>query len=148
MNELKKHKRIRLLDIADVERSKKGIIYPAGTIAIQVSATKGDTIFLEESSEIEPSKYAIIKPKKEVKDYYLYSAIIREISKFLSRYIQNINISIDDFKHFEIDYHENLETQQEIVNTMRTLDDAIKLQEGIIEKNKIIKKNLLNDMFV
>ena len=47
------YKRVRLTDIAAVERVKKGIVYKANTIFIQVSASKGKTIIIDKDMEME-----------------------------------------------------------------------------------------------
>ena len=54
-----KYETMKLGDIAEWERAKKGFVYPAGCTIIQVSATKGEVHYLTKKSEVEP-KYVVV----------------------------------------------------------------------------------------
>ena len=62
------YKQVKLIDIAKIERAKKGIVYDKGTILIQVSATDGQVLYLEVVSEIS-TKYAVVIPLIEYNPY-------------------------------------------------------------------------------
>ena len=140
----KKH---RLKDIAEVERARKGQIYPTGTVYVQVSATRGQLHILKEPGEIE-GKYATIIPKIRVYPLYFLIALERAMPRFLARYQTTINIQMENFEHFEIELHEDYETQMEIAEIMRQCDRVCENEEKIIEALKSSKKMALGTMFV
>ena len=43
---LKDYKKVKLLDLVDIERAKKNKVYEKGNIIIQVSASKGQIFYL------------------------------------------------------------------------------------------------------
>lgn len=138
---------VKLLDIADIENVKKNKVYPAGTIYIQISATRGYVGYLDKASEIETGKHVVVLPKINCNLKYLFYAIKKAMKKFMSKYIQNINIPIGAFSYFEIHLHD-LEIQNKIVDEIALIDEMIELTEQEILKNQIIKKNMLRDMFI
>lgn len=131
--------RHKLTDIADVERVKKGVIYPRGTIYIQVSATHGQIKMLKEDGEIE-TKYATIIPKGDIYPKYFKLAIERCVAEFTTRYQSNINIQMDDFNFFEIDIHDDYETQIEIASLVDAFEVAEEAENELVEQLKGVKK--------
>ena len=59
---LKDYKKVKLLDLVDIERAKKNKVYNKGNIIIQVSASKGQIFYLEEDTTVE-SQYIILTCK-------------------------------------------------------------------------------------
>lgn len=138
-------KRYRLTDVADVERARKGVLYPKGTVYIQVSATHGQVHQLHEEGTIE-TKYAIIKPKIDIYMPYFKIAFERCVPEFLARYQSTINIQMSDFSFFEIDLHPDPKTQMEIVSLLQKCNEAEDVEKDIVEQLKTLKKIALSKM--
>ena len=140
-------KQHKLTDIADIERANESVEYPAGTVYMQVSATKGQTGITQKRQSL-GSKYVIIKPKKYIYPPYFLIAIERAVPKFLARNQTTINLQVDSFVFFEIDIHENIEDQIKIAGLIAQADLAIKKRGELIDKLKTIKKIALSKMLV
>ena len=139
---------VRLLDVAEVEQVKAGKTYPAGSILIQVSATKGQMRFLSEPREVE-AKYAVIEPKGDaVSPDYLFWALGIAMPPFLARYQTTMNIQMGVFKHLCLEIHNERETQDEIVSLFSMVDKRINDEEETISRLKDFKKWHLDTMFV
>lgn len=54
------YEEVKLEDVAEYARAKKGWIYPAGTSTIQISATRGQIGYLDKPSEVHTKDVAII----------------------------------------------------------------------------------------
>ena len=68
--------------------------------------------------------------------------------KFMAQYVgKNINISMDLFKLYKIDYHWERNTQNEIADGLMLLRNAIFEIEKKIENNKQLKEWGLRYMF-
>ncbi len=150
MIDFSKYRKIKLVDIADVQRGKNNQIYEKGTIYIQVSALSNDTYIayiLEQSQALE-SKYVVVNAKTGVDAEYLYYVINRHIREFIHNYIQNINLTVDSFKHMCIDYHDDIETQKEFVKRIKCVDELILKEEQMIEHVNSVKKNMMEDVFI
>ena len=137
--------RHKLTDIAEVERARNGIIYPAGTIYIQVSATQGYIEILQKPGPIE-TKYATIIPKIEISAAYFKIALERCAPEFLARYKSTINIQMGDFQFFEVDIHPDKKTQHEIVAIMNQCEIAEKAEADIVDTLKECKRIALAKM--
>lgn len=110
-----KKERIPIFDIATFERVKKGKIYEAGTVYIQISATDGKVRYLTENKELE-TKYGVFIPKSEyIGTRYLYYMLLHEMETFLERYQNGININPDIFKYLKVTYHPEVKYQKELV---------------------------------
>lgn len=138
---------VRLLDVATIERAKAGKTYPAGSVAVQVSATEGQTRYLAEPSEVE-GKYAVIEPTdKRVYPPYLFFVIERELPRFLHTYQTTINIQMEVFDHMTLDMHDDYETQRAIVELFELVDGRIEREARTIERLKDLKSWHLDTMF-
>lgn len=138
-------KRCRLLDIANVERAKSGVVYPAGTIHIQVSATHGQIKMLKAPGIIE-GKYATIIPKVPINQAYFKIALERSVPEFLAKYQTTINIQMGEFAFFDIEIHPDMKTQAEIAAIMKQCECAEELEQDIIDHLKTMKKIALSKM--
>lgn len=145
MVDFKSYKEVKLIDVADIERAKKGKMYDAGCVIIQVSATDGQIYVLSEIQEVE-TKYAVIIPKEGVNGYYLKVAIERELLKFLHQNQTGMNLQMDSFKALKIKLH-NRETQDYLGQILKKYDDALEKEREIIEQLKDMKKYYLANMF-
>lgn len=140
------YKRVRLTDIAAVERVKKGIVYKANTIFIQVSASKGQTIIIDNDMEM-GTQYVSVIPKIDINAKYLKISIDNEMEQFLQKYQTGLNIQVDAFKHIYIYIHDK-ETQEYIVNSLMAINQEIEQEEKEIQLYKSMKYYYLRNMFV
>jgi len=146
MVNIKNYEEVFLKDVATIDRAKKGQIYSKGTTIIQVSATKGQVIYLFKDSEVEP-KYACIIPNNNVQGYYLFSLIKLKIDQFMEKNKTGINIQMNTFDEFPIKLHD-YETQKIIGDVMMKFDSMEVKEKEIISKIKDIKKENLEKMFI
>lgn len=137
----------KLTEIATVERAQSNRVYPSGTVYIQVSATNGQVHQLATESTIE-SKYATIIPKTPINPKYFYIAVKRAIPYFLARYKSTINIQMKDFEMFDIDIHNDPDTQQYIADVMEVMSTAEAEEEDYIELLKEAKRLALGTMLI
>lgn len=137
---------VRLTDIAKYERAVKDKVYKAGTVLVQVSATRGQTLILEKDQTVE-SHYVAIEPIIQIVPYYLYLIIEMAMPEFTTRYQTGLNIQADAFKLMNLRMHTNPQVQAEIVDGVIKRERLKVLTEQAIEKMKNVKKNMLDNMF-
>lgn len=146
---MKLHERhkVKLADIASIERAKPGRTYPAGTTLIQISATNGQTRYLDEPSEAEP-KYAAITPTSaKIWPRYLYFIIERELPRFRHAYQTTLNIQLEAFNHMTLDVHDDIDTQHMIVGLFAQVDERIGQEAQTIQRLKDLKAWHMATMF-
>lgn len=143
---LQDYKKVNLLDLVEIERAKKGKIYQVGNIIIQVSASRGQIIYLDKKQEVEP-QYIVLKVN-EVNSKYLYYLLEEELPRFLKKYQTGINIQPNVFKHLNISIHTDIQAQNYIANLMDKLEEDIKKEVLLLEEYKNFKKYHLDNMFV
>lgn len=139
-------RQVRLYDVAEFERSRKGIIYPEGSILIQVSATKGQLLYMDAPAEVD-SKYGIFTPK-EIESKYLFYILEMVLPGFLARYQTGLNINPEIFKYLEFAVHTDREMQKTVIMILNTLQEQIGMCEQEITGWKDIKTFHLDGMFV
>lgn len=144
--ELSKHKKVKLLDIARIERSKKHKIYKQGSILIQLSATRGQMQYLNEDSEVE-SKYDVIEAAEGMNAKYLYYILNMAMADFLSVYQTGLNIVPEVFKHMKIEIHTEVETQKEIAMLFDKLEMVEQAYYEELTKWKNVKSYHIDNMF-
>ena len=143
---------VKLTDIAIVEKAKKGKIYPAGTVYIQVSAAShivAEECFriTKESGTLE-HKYAVIKPVVKCHPAYLQMALKAFSEQFMQKYVgSNINIQIESFNYFKLNWRDNYETQVRIAALFENVETQIENEEKVVEKAKQLKRYYLDNMF-
>lgn len=107
--------RKNILEVADLEnRPRRGKVYPAGTIIIQIAATQGQVLYLREEKEIE-EKYAVIQPK--INSFYLFLAIKKFFPPFFERRKQGLNFKAEELKALNLDIHQD-EIKQNLIASM------------------------------
>ena len=107
---LKNYKKFKITEVADIlGRPKKNQMYPEGCICLQVSASKGELLYLDTSQQVD-AKYVVIQPRNVI-PFYLYLMIEKAMPEFLYKYRQGLNISAHDIKHMEVVCHTDVETQ-------------------------------------
>ena len=143
---LRNYKKVKLLDLVQIERAKKDKIYNKGNIIIQVSASKGQIFYLDHDTTVE-SKYIVLKDNKVINTKYLYYVISDLLPEFLAKYQTGINIQPEVFKYMELVIHNDIETQNHIVNILDKLDERTKKEEELLLLCKDFKEYHLNKMF-
>ena len=138
---------MKLRDIAAVERAKSGVIYPADTIAIQVSATNGQVIFTEDDAEIE-SKYVIITPKIIINTHYLYMVLVLVMEEQSKKIKTGLNIQVEAVEGLKIPKLHKMADQIAISLAFKKMDADMKAQEQVISSLKEVKRYLVDNMFV
>lgn len=107
---LRNYKKFKITEVADIlGRPKKNQMYPEGCICLQVSASKGELLYLDTSQQVD-AKYVVIQPRNVI-SFYLYLMIEKAMPEFLYKYRQGLNISAHDIKHMEVVCHTDVETQ-------------------------------------
>lgn len=146
---LKDYKKVKLLDLVDIERAKKNKVYNKGNIIIQVSASKGQIFYLEEDTSVE-SQYIILNCKdNNITDTkYLYYVISSLLPKFLAKYQTGINIQPEVFNYMELVIHDDIKTQEHIAKIFDKIDEDIKKEEKLLKKYQDFKKYHLGKMFI
>lgn len=142
----------RLIDIADIQRTQKDMIYPAKTIYVQVSACKRggeDSWMITKDAGILESKFAVAIPKIEIYPEYFLICLNAYTPEWFAKYVgTNINIAMDDFKYFEIGYTNNIEIQKHYAEMIETADRQITLENEITDRCRTVKKWYLEKMFL
>lgn len=145
-----KCQRIRLSDIATVERAQKKLVYPKETIYVQVSACKktdSNIFYMTQKEGHIETKYAVIVPTEQVVPAYLKIALNNAAGEFMQKYIgDNINIQMELFKYFELDYHRDISTQRYICEKIGEVDNAIMAEQLLCDNWKDFKKVMLDKM--
>ena len=107
---LKNYKKFKITEVADILGCpKKNQMYPEGCICLQVSASKGELLYLDTSQQVD-AKYVVIQPRNVI-PFYLYLMIEKAMPEYLYKYRQGLNISAHDIKHMEVVCHTDVETQ-------------------------------------
>ncbi|MEM2174330.1 MAG: restriction endonuclease subunit S [Candidatus Micrarchaeia archaeon] len=81
---------------------------------------------------------------------YIYYYLLGNLKRILIRSKSGSTmpyIRKGDLENFEISIPEDLKEQQKIVSILDTIQEAIEVQEKIIEKTKELKKSLMADLF-
>lgn len=138
---------VKLYDVAGFERSKKEKVYPAGSILIQISATKGQMDILRTEQTVE-DRYGVIMPKITVIPAYLYYVLEMVMPDFLKRYQTGLNINPEVFKHLGFYIHPNIEIQKIVVRIMEYIQKSIENSIEQVGSFKMIKEYHLDNMFV
>ena len=140
------YKIFRLGDVANIDRAKKGKIYPAGTVYIQVSATHGQIYILNEPSEIE-TKFATIIPKdNKYIPMYFKIALETQMPEQLQQYQTGINIQIDMLKEIDVMLHQGKEEQLFIASIMAQYDKTLDIHESYIKRLEDFKTIMIEEM--
>lgn len=135
-----------LSELATVERAQANKVYPEGCILIQISATRGQTIYLEKAKKVE-SQYAVVVPNNKVVPRYLYFAISNESEHFMARYAQGLNIVCEDINLMDVHWMRK-EHQYVVIALLDVIEVLIEIEAKIIELLKLLKLYFLENMFI
>lgn len=149
---LKRYGYVKLPEIAEVERCRNGIIYPEGTVYIQVSAcakNSAEKWHITETAGELPGKFAALRPICPVLPLYLKEALEYTAEEFFCRYIgSSINISMELFKFYSLPFHRELSDQQNVLDVLRPIKDDIRAVEKEIEGVEKFKEYFNLGMFI
>jgi restriction endonuclease S subunit len=131
---------------------KGSIFAPENSILIsRVRPARGAVTFIDKKTAVS-SAFTIIKPKPEYnpKLLFYFLAWNRKFFDYLGERQKGTNypsVREKDVLEFEISFPGNEEEQQKIVKILDTIQEAIDIQEKIIEKVKELKKSLMAELF-
>lgn len=138
------YEEVKLEDVAEYARAKKGKIYPAGTSTIQISATRGQIGYLNYPSEVHTKDVAII-PQAGTNPKYFNFVMQKNIGEFMRKYATGINVQEKEVGNFPIQLH-NRETQDAIVKMLDYAETQEQIAQQEIDSLKELKNTLLNKM--
>lgn len=137
---------VKLEDVAEYGRAKKGHIYPAGTSTLQISATRGQIGFLAKRGEV-PTKDVAIIPSSGINPKYFNIVLHKNIGYFMSKYATGLNIKENEVGKFPIQLH-NTDTQKAIMDIFGFVEGQEQQTNREIENLTQLKQNLLDQMMV
>lgn len=143
---MKHYKQFNLLDIAEFERAKANKVYKKGSILFQLSASKGQLLYLEQDSKVE-AKYGVFTAKG-VNSKYLYYIMTITFPCLLDIYQTGLNFNPEVFKFFKINIHTDEGIQNNVVVLFDNLEKIEKEYLEEINKLKDFKSYHLEKMFV
>lgn len=112
------YEEVKLVDVAEFGRAKKGYIYPRGASTLQISATKGQIGYLDEPSEV-PPKHVVIIPQAGINPKYFNYVMHKSIEQFMYKYATGMNIQEKEVGNLSIPLH-NLDTQKAVGELLTT----------------------------
>jgi type I restriction enzyme M protein len=139
-------KEVKFYDIATFERSKKNKIYPAGSILIQVSATKGQIEYHDHDGTVE-DKFGVIQTNA-INPKYLFYVLEMVMPDFLRKYQTGLNINPKIFKLLKFSVHTDPTTQWIIVKMLDYLKNVIFNEEKYLGAVEDVKQIHLDGMFI
>ena len=131
---------------------KGSIFAPPNSILIsRVRPTRGAVTFLDKKIAVSPA-FTIIKPNPNYNPKLLFYFLgwNKKFFDYLGSKQKGTNypsVRESDILDFEISFPENLNEQEKIVSILDAIQEAIDIQEKIIEKTKELKKSLMNLLF-
>lgn len=138
------YEEVKLEDVAEYARAKKGKVYPAGTSTIQISATRGQIGYLDKPSEVHTKDVAII-PQAGINPRYFNFVMKKNIDEFMRKYATGINIQEKEVGNFPIQLH-NSETQDAVAKAFGYTEIQEQIIQDEIDSLKELKNTLLTKM--
>ena len=138
---------IQLSELSTIERAVKGKVYKRGCILLQISATDGQILYLDENKEIE-AKYAVIIPNPDINSRYLFWSISGNLEDYLRKVQQGLNIVLEDVFKIPVVWYINPLIQDEIIAVMETINQMERNMMHELDSRKEEKQFYLNNMFV
>lgn len=133
-------RRDKLSALADWERAKKNRVYPAGCTCLQVSATKGQLVYLHEDQTVE-SRYCVIMPKTaKIEPFFLYRSLQASMPEFLSKEQTGLNIKPEILHRLKVKWFESKAVQKYIVFEQMAYEIMMQKQAIEIEGLETIKQ--------
>lgn len=94
---------IKVGDVAYVERAKSGKIYPAGTVVVQMSATRGQIGMLTSTGKVAP-QYACIYGVRGYTQPYLKLLMQHNAPRYFARVQEGLNLKLEDIEGFPLEH--------------------------------------------
>lgn len=140
------YKKVKLLNIASIERATNKE-YSKGVTIVQVSATRGQVEYINETKTIE-SRYVVLKPCDKLDSKYFYFSVKNSADEFFYKFQTGLNMKVEYFKHMELYIEDDINIQKEQVKNMETIERAILLSEQELNEVKEFKNTMLSKLFV
>lgn len=134
-------------ELADIERAKKDKIYPAGCTLIQLSATRGQMIYLPTDQHVD-GKYAVVLPHDNVNGRYLYISIENVWEDFFCRVKTGINLMISALDSLVVYYDRSTSGQQTTIDLYEAIEKQMQLENNLINGYKQVKETMLDKMLL
>lgn len=131
-----------ITEIAHFERANERKIYRKGATLIQVSATKGEILQLEEDGFV-LHKYVVVESKGQILPDYLFFAIKHAFPPFFHKWKTGLNLQVSNIAKLEIRFDDDLEVQKQFVQEIQAI---LKLKKAYEEENKAYE-DIKKDMF-
>ena len=139
------YKKVKLFDIASIERAKNKEYFPGVTI-VQISATKGQVKYVDEARIIE-IHYVVLKPCDKFDSKYFYYAVKNSAGELFYKFQTGLNMKVEEFKHMELYVEDDINIQKEQVKNMEIIERAILLSEQELSEVKEFKNTMLSKIF-
>lgn len=133
-------------EIARFERANKSKIYGKGATLIQVSATKGEILQLEEDGLVE-SKYVVVESKGKILPDYLFFAIKHAFPPFFQKWRTGLNLQFSNIAKLEIRFDDDVEVQKQFIQEIQAILKLKKAYEEEIKAYEDIKKDMFTIFF-
>lgn len=133
-------------EIARFERANKSKIYGKGATLIQVSATKGEILQLEEDGMVE-SKYVVVESKGKILPDYLFFAIKHAFPPFFQKWRTGLNLQVSNIVKLEIRFDDDVEVQKQFIQEIQAILKLKKAYEEEIKAYEDIKKDMFTIFF-
>lgn len=136
----------RFSDVAVWERAKKNKVYPAGCTLLQVSASKGETLFLSGPSKVE-SKYCVITPDmQQIDPHYFYIVLKKELPDYLKKMQTGLNIVPSILDDMPLRWHADREVQLQIAQYWEVIEQEIENETAVLQGIRQFKRTMLHLM--
>lgn len=133
-------------DIAVWERAKKNKVYPSGCTLLQVSASKGETLFLSEPSKVD-SKYCVITPDmQQIDPLYFYIVLKKELPDYLKKMQTGLNIVPSILDDMPLCWHADREVQLQIAQYWEVIEQEIENETAVLQDITQFKRTMLHLM--
>lgn len=140
------YEEVKLEDVAEFGRAKKGHIYPKGSSILQISATRGQLGYLEQPSEV-ATKDVVIIPQLGINPKYFNIILEFNIDRFMNKYATGINIQEAEVGKFPVMVHDR-ETQRAVVAICNQFDmEEQQIRDDVAALTEM-KGYLIGNMFV
>ena len=135
-----------ITEVAQFERANKRKIYRKGVTLIQVSATKGDVLQLEEDGLVE-SKYVVVESKGQILPDYLFFAIKHAFPPFFHKWRTGLNLQVSNIAKLEICFDDDVEVQKQFIREIKAILKLKKAYEEEIKVYEDVKKDMFTIFF-
>ncbi|HGL0347887.1 TPA: hypothetical protein ACKAME_000852 [Streptococcus pneumoniae] len=128
-----------ITEVAQFERANKSKIYGKGATLIQVSATKGDVLQLEEDG--------LVESKGQILPDYLFFAIKHAFPPFFHKWRTGLNLQVSNIAKLEIRFDDDVEVQKQFIQEIQAILKLKKAYEEEIKAYEEIKKDMFTIFF-